>query len=117
MCFSFLDFNQRVVVMILTVFTIIVQLINYAKVCMPPIKIYHADINKFSKIQYLYNFLHIETQNLWFITIWFVLACIGGLCSPKCPHGYYRQGCNENCTCNAHICDGVFGCVPVSTGN
>lgn len=44
--------------------TIIVQLINFAKVCMPPIQIYHADINKFSIIQYLYNVLHIDTQKL-----------------------------------------------------
>lgn len=49
--------------MMYTVSTIIVQLINYAKVCMPPINIYHADINKFSIIQYLYNVLYIETQN------------------------------------------------------
>lgn len=50
--------------MILTVSTIIVQLLTYAKVCMPPIKIYHADINKFSIIQYVYNVSYIETRNL-----------------------------------------------------
>lgn len=46
-----------------------------------------------------------------YIIICFVLACIGRLCTPKCPQGYYRQQCNENCTCDAGACDDVFGCV------
>lgn len=40
-----------------------------------------------------------------YIIICFVLACIGRLCTPKCPQ------CNENCTCDAGACDDVFGCV------
>lgn len=45
------------------------------------------------------------------ITIYFVLACIGRLCTPKCPRGYHRHQCIEMCTCDADICGDESGCV------
>lgn len=41
----------------------------------------------------------------------FVLACIGRSCGPKCPQGYFGEQCNETCTCEADVCDDVFGCI------
>lgn len=46
-----------------------------------------------------------------YITICFVVACIGHLCRPKCPQGYYGEHCNETCSCDAEACDDVLGCV------
>lgn len=46
-----------------------------------------------------------------YITICFVVACIGHLCRPKCPQRYYGEHCNETCSCDAEACDDVLGCV------
>lgn len=45
------------------------------------------------------------------ITIRFVLACIGRLCTSKCPRGYHRHQCIKICTCDADECGDESGCI------
>lgn len=60
----------------------------------------------------LCNMFYIQKPDIFgFIPIGFVLACIGRFCTPKCPHGYYREQCNETCMCDADTCADVFGCI------
>lgn len=41
----------------------------------------------------------------------FVVACLGLRCRPKCPEGHYGKQCDKTCTCDADVCDDVSGCV------
>lgn len=65
-------------------------------------------------MQYFISRLTFRHPKLWLYYHFSVLACIGRLCRPTCPRGYYGEQCSETCTCVADICDDVFGCV--STG-
>lgn len=41
----------------------------------------------------------------------FVVACLGFRCRPRCPQGHYGEQCDKTCTCNADVCDDVSGCA------
>lgn len=84
---------------------------KYAKVCRPPIQIYHDEKNRFNIMQCLYNVYITKHDVLDCITICFVLACIGRLCTPKCPRGYHRHQCIKICTCDADECGDESGCI------
>lgn len=71
----------------------------------------HTEINKSGIMQCLYNIYITKHDVLDCITICFVLACFGRLCTPTCPRGNHRHQCIEICTCDADECGNKSGCV------
>lgn len=69
--------------------------------------------DKYIQYNAIFHMFRIKKPKIFgYITIcFFFVACIGKLCRPKCPQGYYGEYCNETCTCDAEACDDVLGCV------